>query len=196
MKEADAAILLRMREGHREYEERFGRIFIVCASGKQPAEMLSILERRLTNDPAQELLESAAQQQQIMQLRLRKWLAHNGGCMSRLSTHVLDTALGRPAAGMVVHLEYAGPSGEWENAEHLRDGRDGRCANLLPQDQDPILQPGQYRLRFETGTYHAAQMVKGLYLTVEIIVTVRPGDTHLHVPLLLSPNGYTTYRGS
>ena len=75
MKEADAAILLRMREGHRQYEERFGRIFIVCASGKQPAEMLHILERRLSNDPAQELLESAAQQQQIMQLRLRKWLA-------------------------------------------------------------------------------------------------------------------------
>jgi 2-oxo-4-hydroxy-4-carboxy-5-ureidoimidazoline decarboxylase len=74
MKEADAAILLRMREGHREYEERFGRIFIVCASGKKPAEMLQILERRLSNDPAQELLESAAQQQQIMQLRLRKWL--------------------------------------------------------------------------------------------------------------------------
>jgi 2-oxo-4-hydroxy-4-carboxy-5-ureidoimidazoline decarboxylase len=74
MKEADAAILLRMREGHRVYEERFGRIFIVCASGKQPAEILCILERRLTNEPAEELLESAAQQQQIMQLRLRKWL--------------------------------------------------------------------------------------------------------------------------
>jgi 2-oxo-4-hydroxy-4-carboxy-5-ureidoimidazoline decarboxylase len=74
MNEADAAILLRMREGHRQYEERFGRIFIVCASGKQPAEMLRILEHRLTNDPAQELLESAVQQQQIMQLRLRKWL--------------------------------------------------------------------------------------------------------------------------
>jgi 2-oxo-4-hydroxy-4-carboxy-5-ureidoimidazoline decarboxylase len=75
MSEADDAILLRMREGHRQYEERFGRIFIVCASGKQPAEMLSILERRLAHDPAQELLEAAAQQQQIMQLRLRKWLA-------------------------------------------------------------------------------------------------------------------------
>jgi 2-oxo-4-hydroxy-4-carboxy-5-ureidoimidazoline decarboxylase len=75
MSRADDAILQRMREGHRQYEERFGRIFIVCASGKQPAEMLSILERRLGNDPAQELQESAAQQQQIMQLRLRKWLA-------------------------------------------------------------------------------------------------------------------------
>src|SRR6202044_2203709 len=75
MKEADAAILLRMREGHREYEERFGRLFIVCASGKKPAEMLQILDRRLPLGPAQELLESAAQQQQIMQVRLRKWLA-------------------------------------------------------------------------------------------------------------------------
>ncbi len=75
MSQADDAILHRMREGHRQYEERFGRIFIVCASGKQPAEMLSILERRLGNEPAQELQESAVQQQQIMQLRLRKWLA-------------------------------------------------------------------------------------------------------------------------
>jgi 2-oxo-4-hydroxy-4-carboxy-5-ureidoimidazoline decarboxylase len=74
MKDADAAILMRMREGHREYEERFGRIFIVCASGKKPAELLRILEQRLKNDPAQELLESAAQQKQIMQLRLRRWL--------------------------------------------------------------------------------------------------------------------------
>jgi 2-oxo-4-hydroxy-4-carboxy-5-ureidoimidazoline decarboxylase len=75
MKDADAAILQRMQQGHREYEERFGRIFIVCATGKQPAEMLSILERRLGNDPTQELIESAAQQQQITQLRLRKWLS-------------------------------------------------------------------------------------------------------------------------
>ena len=74
MQDADAAILLRMQEGHRAYEERFGRIFIVCASGKQPAEMLHLLERRLNNDPAQELLEAAEQQRQIMQLRLRKWL--------------------------------------------------------------------------------------------------------------------------
>ena len=75
MKDADAAMLQRMQQGHREYEQRFGRIFIVCAREKQPGEMLSILERRLHNDPATELLESAAQQQQILQLRLRKWLA-------------------------------------------------------------------------------------------------------------------------
>ena len=114
--------------------------------------------------------------------------------MSRLSTHVLDTALGRPAAGMMVHLDYAAPSGHWEKLGALQTDGDGRCANLLPQNA--ALQPGQYRVRFETGTYHATQAVQGLYVTVEIIVTVRPGETHLHVPLLLSPNGYTTYRGS
>ena len=75
MNEADAAILLRMREGQRAYEERFGRIFIVCASGRPPSELLGILERRLKNDPGLELLESGEQQRQIMQLRLRKWLA-------------------------------------------------------------------------------------------------------------------------
>ncbi|MGC2401641.1 MAG: 2-oxo-4-hydroxy-4-carboxy-5-ureidoimidazoline decarboxylase [Acidobacteriaceae bacterium] len=75
MKDADTVILQRMQQGHRAYEERFGRIFIVCASGKQPGEMLRLLEQRLGNDPAQELIESAGQQQQITQLRLRKWLA-------------------------------------------------------------------------------------------------------------------------
>ena len=75
MNDADAAVLLRMQEGHRRYEERFGRIFIVCATGKQPAELLRILEDRLTHTPGEELQESARQQQQIMQLRLRKWLA-------------------------------------------------------------------------------------------------------------------------
>jgi 5-hydroxyisourate hydrolase len=108
--------------------------------------------------------------------------------MSRISTHVLDTALGLPAAGVVVHLEFGGHS----LAVHTTD-QDGRCANLLPAAE---MAPGEYRLRFETGKYHTGQSVKGLYPFVEITVTVRTGDTHLHVPLLLSPNGYTTYRGS
>ena len=114
--------------------------------------------------------------------------------MSRISTHVLDTALGRPAAGVMVLLEYADPSGHWQTLATVLTDDDGRCGNLLAPDSD--LLPGQYRLRFETGSYHTAQSVKGLYPLVEITVTVRPGDTHLHVPLLLSPNGYTTYRGS
>lgn len=71
---AGADIRQAIAEGNRIYEERFHRIFIVCASGKQPEEILANLNRRLTNDEATELRESAAQQAEILQLRLRKWL--------------------------------------------------------------------------------------------------------------------------
>jgi 2-oxo-4-hydroxy-4-carboxy-5-ureidoimidazoline decarboxylase len=64
-----------LAEANRAYEEKFNRIFIVCATGKTAAEMLAILQQRLTNDPATELREAAEQQRQITQLRLRKWLA-------------------------------------------------------------------------------------------------------------------------
>ena len=95
---------------------------------------------------------------------------------------------------MTVLLEFADRSGHWQTIAALQTDTDGRCQNLLPPGG--TLRPGQYRLRFETGSYHTAQAVKGFYPAVEITVTVRPGDEHLHVPLLLSPNGYTTYRGS
>jgi 2-oxo-4-hydroxy-4-carboxy-5-ureidoimidazoline decarboxylase len=70
----DAAQKLALAEGNRQYEERFGRIFIVCAAGKSAAEILAILKTRMQNDAATELLEAAEQQRQITQLRLRRWL--------------------------------------------------------------------------------------------------------------------------
>lgn len=75
VQDATAAARQAIEEGNRRYEERFGRIFIVCAAGKQPSEILEILERRLDNDNDTELKESAAQQGQILELRLRKWLS-------------------------------------------------------------------------------------------------------------------------
>jgi 2-oxo-4-hydroxy-4-carboxy-5-ureidoimidazoline decarboxylase len=71
----DDAAKAALREGNARYEARFGRIFIVCATGKSAAEMLGILEARMKNDDASELREAAEQQRQITQLRLRKWLA-------------------------------------------------------------------------------------------------------------------------
>jgi 2-oxo-4-hydroxy-4-carboxy-5-ureidoimidazoline decarboxylase len=71
------ATKLALAEGNRQYEEKFGRIFIVCASGKSAAEILAILNARLNNTPAAELLEAAEQQRQITQLRLRRWLGVN-----------------------------------------------------------------------------------------------------------------------
>jgi 2-oxo-4-hydroxy-4-carboxy-5-ureidoimidazoline decarboxylase len=75
-KVADAgdAIKIALAEGNRDYEGKFGHIFIVCATGKSAAEMLEILRRRLHNDAETELHEAAEQQRQIMQIRLKKWL--------------------------------------------------------------------------------------------------------------------------
>jgi 2-oxo-4-hydroxy-4-carboxy-5-ureidoimidazoline decarboxylase len=70
----DAATKLALAEANRRYEQKFGRIFIVCATGKTSTEMLAILESRMKNDTATELLESAEQQRQITELRLHRWL--------------------------------------------------------------------------------------------------------------------------
>ncbi len=74
VKQAGADVQERLRAGNAEYERRFGRIYIVCATGKSAEEMLGILQGRLENDDAAELREAAEQQRQITQLRLRKWL--------------------------------------------------------------------------------------------------------------------------
>jgi len=72
---ADEAMKLALKWGNREYEQKFGRIFIVCAAGKSAGEILEILRRRLHNDAAVELRQAAEEQRQIMQLRLKKWIA-------------------------------------------------------------------------------------------------------------------------
>ena len=114
--------------------------------------------------------------------------------MKRISTHVLDTELGKPAVGVGVRLERLEEYGTWAQLGSAQTDVDGRCAQLLPESDG--LRAGRYRLAFETGNYFARRGVAGLYPLVEITFTVRDGDAHFHVPLLLSPNGYTTYRGS
>jgi 5-hydroxyisourate hydrolase len=72
--------------------------------------------------------------------------------------------------------------------------QDGRCSQLLPEGA--TLKAGAHRLTFDIASYFAACDVEGLYTVVEITFQVRSGESHLHIPLLLSPNCYTTYRGS
>jgi 2-oxo-4-hydroxy-4-carboxy-5-ureidoimidazoline decarboxylase len=72
---ADEAVMVALKWGNREYEQKFGRIFIICATGKSASEILEILRRRLHNDEATELRQAAEEQRQIMHIRLRKWLA-------------------------------------------------------------------------------------------------------------------------
>jgi 5-hydroxyisourate hydrolase len=114
--------------------------------------------------------------------------------MNRISTHVLNIALGKPAADVPVRLEQREKSGNWMLLASVRTDQDGRCGQLLPDDK--VLPAGFYRLTFDTESYFAAAKTTALYPLVEVTFRVRDGETHFHIPLLLSPNGYTTYRGT
>ena len=110
-----------------------------------------------------------------------------------ISTHILDTALGRPATEVPVTLSFMA-NGTWSLINEAVTDADGRCKNLLPTTQP--LQPGIYRVHFETNAYFERNGVEGLYPYVEIVFSVSASEQHYHIPLLLTANGYTTYRGS
>ena len=110
-----------------------------------------------------------------------------------ISTHVLNTGSGKPAAGVAVVLQYqAGKN--WEDLGRSLTDLQGRAADLYPAKKP--LQMGIYRLVYETGVYFKGQGTKTFFPQVEIIFEVEKTDEHYHVPLLLSPFGYSTYRGS
>jgi 5-hydroxyisourate hydrolase len=114
--------------------------------------------------------------------------------MTRISTHVLDTARGTPAKDLSVDLARHEDSGEWQVVGSGRTDQDGRCGQLLRDGEK--LSPGIYRLAFDVASYWAAQGVEGLYPIVQVTFSVRDGETHFHIPLLLGPYAYTTYRGT
>lgn len=114
--------------------------------------------------------------------------------MNRISTHVLDLVRGKPAADVPIRLEKQGSGGDWRLLASTHTDHEGRCAQLLPDSAD--FSAGVYRLIFDTASYFALQKMVALYPVVEITFTIRAGESHFHIPLLLSPNGYTTYRGT
>ena len=113
--------------------------------------------------------------------------------MSTLSTHVLDTSLGRPAAGVAVTLERR-EAGTFIELGRGRTDADGRCRELLPSGV--TLQLAAYRLRFDTGSYYGERGIVTFYPQVCVEFVVHDPSKHHHVPLLLSPFGYSTYKGS
>lgn len=110
---------------------------------------------------------------------------------SHVTTHVLDAAAGRPAAGVAVVLA-ARAGAAWQTvAEGVTDA-DGRIGDLGPE----TLEPGIYQVRFDTGSYFALAGTPCFYPSVEITFELAAAAEHYHVPLLLSPFAYSTYRGS
>ena len=113
--------------------------------------------------------------------------------MSAITTHVLDTSRGRPAAGVPVSLEVEAAGG-WKLIGKGKTDADGRISNLVPDETPP--ETGTYRLIFDTAKYFENQQAEGFYPRVTIIFQIKDAGQHYHVPLLLSPFGYSTYRGS
>lgn len=110
---------------------------------------------------------------------------------SQVSTHVLDTARGRPAAEVTVRLEvWRDPA--WQFVGQQSTDADGRCTELGPAGLDA----GRYRLSFDTESYFTAQGQEAFYPEVVVVFAIRDGQQHCHVPVLLSPFAYSTYRGS
>ncbi len=117
--------------------------------------------------------------------------------MSQLTTHILDTSKGKPAAGVTVVLFQQDPvdpvTAAWRQIVIGTTNADGRIPDLL--NKDAVLEPGTFKLKFETKEYFEAQGSQTFYPYVEIVFTINDGE-HYHVPLLLNPFGYSTYRGS
>lgn len=111
--------------------------------------------------------------------------------MSAITTHVLDTSRGRPAEGVTVTLEVLSDEG-WKWLGGGRTDGDGRARDLF----DGEIMEGTYRLTFDTASYFATCLVEGFFPIVQLVFKVRDPSRAHHVPLLLSPFGYSTYRGS
>ena len=112
---------------------------------------------------------------------------------SPITTHVLDTTRGRPAETVAITLERKGPGGSWTEIGRGATDADGRLRDLMPEG---TLVTGTYRITFDTGGYHARLGTLGFYPEASIVFLVEDAAAHYHVPLLLNPFGYATYRGS
>jgi 5-hydroxyisourate hydrolase len=112
---------------------------------------------------------------------------------SPLTTHVLDTARGTPAAGVRVTVDRESSPGEWTRVGQGLTDADGRCRALLAAG---ALEAGAYRIVFDVASYFGAQGIETFWREVAVDFVVRDGAAHHHVPLLVSPFAYSTYRGS
>ena len=135
------------------------------------------------------------EQMKLTILRFQKFITEGDWSVlkqGQLTTHVLDTAVGKPGKGISVRLQIP-VNGVWQSIAQGITNSDGRVGDLLPAQKK--LAHGNYKLFFDTGSYFAAQKIKGFYPEVDIQFIVFD-DAHYHVPLLVNPFGYSTYRGS
>lgn len=190
---ASEEVILQLAKGNTEYENKHGFIFIISATGKSADEMLQLLQARLSNTTHDEYRIAMGEQRKITLLRLQNNITGDWSALTPgpITTHVLDTAIGKPGKGIVISLHAAN-----ETNSCIASGitnNDGRISDLLPPAR--ALSPGYYKMVFQCSKYFKAQQLKAFYPVVEIVFEVFD-NTHYHIPLLISPFGYSTYRGS
>lgn len=113
--------------------------------------------------------------------------------MGTLSVHILNQQTGTPPPGVTVTLEKQ-QQGTWAMLASGKTDHDGRIKSLYPEDQD--MQPGVYKVTFKTGDYFQSQKLSSFFPEVPVLFTVTKTNEKLHIPLLLSQYGYSTYKGS
>ncbi len=182
---------------NKAYKDKFGFPFVICVRRQTRKAILDSFERRLGNDADTELAAALAEISLIARLRLAEMMA--GAEMpktdGRLTTHVLDTHSGLPAAGVVIELYEQGAASPLVKTRTNADGRTD--APLLSGGP---LRAGHYELRFHVGDYFAGRnldLSQPAFLdVVPVRFSIAEPEGHYHVPLLVSPWSYATYRGS
>ncbi len=195
VKDAHRQILQQLADLNEKYFQQFGYTFIVCATGKSAAEMLELLKRRMQHNPSEELQVALNEQFKITLIRLDKLMDWSDGPVlrnSHITTHVLDTSLGKPGKNISIRLKEK-VNGNWHTRALGITNEDGRIPDLLPPGV--LLSPGPYQMHFDTESYFDHQNILTFYPEVAIHFTIFD-DSHYHVPLLVNPFGYSTYRGS
>ena len=193
--EADIDIIKSLASANQHYESKFGFIFIVSASGKSADEMLAIVNTRLQHEIEDEIYVAMNEQHKITVIRLAKLiekLSENVDLSSHITTHALDTSIGRPARHMIITLKGLRLN-QWKPMSVGITNNDGRISDILPSSR--LLIPGVYTMTFNTGTYYKNNNQNGFYPQASIQFEVID-NSHYHIPLLINPFGYSTYKGS
>ena len=197
LSEAEFAQFHRLNDA---YREKFGMPFIICVRRHSKDSILQQFERRLQNTMSAEIETALGEIVRIAALRLDQRIEAADGLEvhGRLSTHVLDTQAGRPAAGVTIELLELSANGEERLIARATTNRDGRTDEpLIGKRPLPI---GRYELRFHVAEYFAgvgARQDEPPFLdVVPVRFAVAEAEGHYHVPLLLTPWSYCTYRGS
>ncbi|MCB0444065.1 MAG: 2-oxo-4-hydroxy-4-carboxy-5-ureidoimidazoline decarboxylase [Gelidibacter sp.] len=193
--EATMETIEALAKANQQYEDKFGYIFIVSASGKSADEMLAIVNTRLHHQTEDEIYVAMNEQHKITVIRLAKLiegLPEKTNLSSHLTTHALDTSVGVPASHMLITLKGLRDN-QWKPMSVGITNNDGRIADVLPPGR--LLIPGIYTMTFNTAHYYKNKNQNGFYPEVSIQFEVTD-SSHYHIPLLINPFGYSTYRGS